>query len=167
MDTELIIYLIFIAFAILSRFLKKKKEDNAPPQADSMDETSQRPSQKQMTFEELLREFTGEQQPQPQPQPKAPARETIYESYEDEPSWDSRVSDDEAKETYSRSVREAKKLKTLDELVDLDQPISSGHFKGYEIEEEENIADDILHTLQDADGARKAIILSEIINRKY
>ncbi|ELR70914.1 hypothetical protein C900_03349 [Fulvivirga imtechensis AK7] len=122
-----------------------------------------------MTFEELLREFTGEQQPQPrqQPQPKAPTRETVYESYEDEPSWDSRVSDDEAKETYNRSVREAKKLKTLDELVDLDQPIQSGHFRGYEIKEEDTIADDILNTLQDADGAKRAIILSEIINRKY
>ncbi|WP_255702483.1 hypothetical protein [Fulvivirga ulvae] len=41
------------------------------------------------------------------------------------------------------------------------------HFKPYETEEENSVAGEVLEMLQDEEGARKAIILSEIINRKY
>lgn len=169
MDIELILYIVFIAIAILTRVLKGKKTTDVPPQQeDHTMDAPQRPTQKQMSFEELLREFTGEEKPHEKTQPRPLKEEVVYESYEDEPSYESDYyADEEAKHTYDRSVREARQLKTIDEIVDLEKPLESGHFKGYEIEEEESIAADIFESLRDTDGAKKAIILSEIINRKY
>lgn len=166
MDVELILYIIFIVIAILSRVLKAKKESNSPTTSDpgeSMD-TPRKKTEKTLTFEELLREFTGEdtshrQEPEPQPQ---------YTREEEGYSYEEEYADDEIRETYSRSVNEAKKLKTIDELVSLDEPLERmEHFKQYEAEEENTVASEVLEMLQDEEGARKAIILSEIINRKY
>lgn len=161
MDIELILYIVFVVIALLIRVLKGKKENAPPPPQQSSNNSGERP-QKTLTFEELLREFTGDEaQREQRPQ------ETYadHDEYEDEEEY---VDDDEVKETYERSVRQAKELKTLDEQVDLKKPITTAHhFKGYEQEEENTLASDILETLKDADGAKKAIILSEIINRKY
>lgn len=166
MDIELILYIIFIAIAILTRVLKGKKESNTPTtshQPESM-EAPKKKTEKTLTFEELLREFTGEEAPvqqEPEPEPRYSRQEEAY-SYEEE------YADEEIRETYSRSVNEAKKLKTLDEQVSLDKPLERmEHFKQYETEEENTVGSEIIEMLQDEEGARKAIILSEIINRKY
>lgn len=167
MDVELILYIIFIVIAILSRVLKARKENNSPTttsdQGESMDAPPKK-TEKTLTFEELLREFTGEdtshrQEQKPQPQ---------YTREEEGYSYEEEYADDEIRETYSRSVNEAKKLKTIDELVSLDEPLERmEHFKQYETEEENTVASEVLEMLQEEEGARKAIILSEIINRKY
>ncbi|MBL6449434.1 hypothetical protein JMN32_24190 [Fulvivirga sp. 29W222] len=166
MDIELILYIIFIAIAILSRVLKSKKEGSQPTSSDqteSMD-TPTRKTEKTLTFEELLREFTGEDRPVHQ----EPKPESGYTHQEEAYSYEEEYVGDQIQETYNRSVNEAQKLKTLDELVSLDEPLERmDHFKPYETEDENTMASEVLEMLQDEDGARKAIILSEIINRKY
>lgn len=161
MDKEILIYIVFIAIAIISRLLKsnknRSKAPSAPPQ--QRETPSQRPGGAK-SFEELLREFTGENT---STEPRSlETVETEYESYEHIPS------DDEIRETYERSVNQAKKLKTLDEQVDLeDIRTKSKYFADDEMKEENSVASDILESLKDPDGARRAVILSEIINRKY
>jgi hypothetical protein len=108
MDIELIIYLIFLAVALLSRFLKKKKP-TGPATSDT-----QRPRRPAKSFEELLEEFTN-----PEPEP-ASNREVSRE----EPA---RAPDPEMEEERvpipdsDFSFEPQEKLRTLDELVDINK----------------------------------------------
>jgi len=154
-DIQIILYIIFAVIAILARAFKSDKKK--PPKPTQQPADSEQREQPQ-SFEDLLKEFTGETKQTKQPEPQS------YESLE-EYSFD----DDELRRTYESSVKEAKELKTIDELVDLDDDRHTGsfqHFRGYE-EPEEDVTNELVETLQDAEGARKAIILSEIMNRKY
>lgn len=154
-DIQIILYIIFAAIAILSRVLSKKNKD-APPQSTGTDGQHEKKRPAPKSFEDLFREFTEEKD--------APYRasEVIEEKSPEH-------NDDKIRETYNSSVKEAKKLKTIDELVDLEDDRHTGnfrHFTGYE-EKGETQENEYLELLKDADGARKAIVLSEIFNRKY
>jgi hypothetical protein len=152
MDIELIIYLIFLAVALLSRFLKKKKP-TGPATSDT-----QRPRRPAKSFEELLEEFTN-----PEPEP-ASNREVSRE----EPA---RAPDPEMEEERvpipdsDFSFEPQEKLRTLDELVDINKTRTTTRLVAEEEEAPESI--DITGLIDDAESARKAVILSEIINRKY
>lgn len=152
MDIELIIYLIFLAVALLSRFLKKKKP-TGPATSDT-----QRPRRPAKSFEELLEEFTN-----PEPEP-ASNREVSRE----EPA---RAPDPEMEEERvpipdsAFSFEPQEKLRTLDELVDIKKTRTTTRLVAEEEEAPESI--DITGLIDDAESARKAVILSEIINRKY
>ena len=163
MDIELILYIIFIAIAIIARVLKSNKPTAQPPTADynTIDEEEEyRPQSNNPTFEDLLREFTQQKNA---PSPEQPVREhkkrsvapSTYEYEETVPS-------------YQDQQARASKLKTLDEQVDLDRPLDRmSHFKAYDKEEESSEAANIYDMLRDSDSARRAIIISEIINKKY
>ena len=161
MDIELILYIIFLAIVLLTRLLKGKKE-NVPPaqQEQTMHDVPHEQPHRRPTFEELLREFTSEREVE-EPEPEKKAGREYVEAVD--------IRDDsETEEVYRRSVKEARNLKTLDEQVDLDAPIPRlKSFEKTETVEESDITRDIFESLQDAEGAKKAIILSEIINRRY
>jgi len=71
--------------------------------------------------------------------------------------------DDEIKEIYNKSIYNAEKLKHVNK-----EKSNYSFFKEYQKEEEENeFAKDIRNMISSPDSAAKAIILSEIINRKY
>lgn len=155
-DIQLILYIIFVAIAILTRVFKsKKKEQPQTVQSDDREEYENE-SPKPKSFEDLLKEFAGEPETRSEPQ-----REIV--SYEDQYEEDDEIS------VYEDSVEKAKELKTIDELVDLEDDRHTGnfkHFAGYE-EKGEEVNNEFVEMLQNEEGARKAIILSEIINRKY
>ncbi len=152
-DIQLILYIIFVAIAILTRVFKSKKKEQPQPQQQSEAEEYETSSPKPKSFEDLLKEFTGE----------STAVETEVTSYEEEYEADDEI------ETYESMDSNPKELKTIDELVDLEDDRHTGnfkHFAGYE-EQEENVNNEFVEALQNEEGARKAIIFSEIINRKY
>ncbi len=164
-NIELLIYLLLIGFGLFSRLLKAKKK-KPPPQQGPAD-VDQEPQGKPVTFEDLLKEFTGEtqgptQQERPVPAepmatPKAPEPEYQYE-------------DDDIRERYESSVKKASEIKTIDELVDLEDDRHTGqfkHFRGYDEHETEKEESEFIKFLRTEDGPRKAIILSEILNRRY
>ncbi|MEP2772706.1 MAG: hypothetical protein ABJH05_11185 [Fulvivirga sp.] len=152
-DIQLILYIIFVAIAILTRVFKSKKKDQPQPQQQSESEEYENNAPKPKSFEDLLKEFTGE----------STAVETEVSSYEEEYETDDEI------ETYESANYDKKELKTIDELVDLEDDRHTGnfkHFAGYE-EQDEEVNSEYVEMLQNEEGARKAIILSEIINRKY
>lgn len=167
-NIEIILYIIFAAVAILSRVLKKK--DSTPPKPRRRPSQSNNPQQSQSkpqpkSFEDLLREFTdGAETTRQQPE-EMEVLESIENSYE----YDA-IDDVEAEKVYKESVLEAERLKTIDEMVALgDEERHTGnfrHFKGYEEDEEEE-EHEILEFLRQEDGPRKAIILSEVLNKRY
>lgn len=166
---DIIIYLIFLAFALLSRFLTKKKKDQAPPptQGPRSEQGPEKSYERPKSFEELLREFSEG----PQEAPRGAEPEEEYEhAYEEEGYEEEYSRDEEAREVYDRSVKQAKNLKTIDELVDYDQvktTLDEKKFKPYDVEKKESLADSIRRDLQNPHEVRKAVIYAEILNRKY
>ena len=172
---DILVYLIFIAFAILSRILTKKKEPQGPPSGQGSDYSDDRPQrpQKQVSFEDLLKEFTGEAEKQ-QHRPVPVEEPTRYKSYEDDKyeveNYEEQYErDEEAKKVYQRSVRQAKKLKTIDEQVDFEKMNTklAEVYDPYHEKKKDTIADDIRKQLQNPEQVKRAVILSEILNRKY
>lgn len=169
-EIQILLYILFIVIAVLSRaFSKKKKQSQGTPPSTASGRPSSRteaPPKKPVSFEDLLREFTGEAETTSIPE--IPEYENdLRDDYDQSPaSFD----DSSAAETYRKSIDQAKDLKTLDETVDLeDIQIGSGRFDEFKILDEDEGGDlnEYLEVFNDLEGSRKAIVLSEILQRKY
>ncbi len=164
MDREIIIYIIFLVIALLGRLMGKKKGQGQKPASSG--QPSRRPKQPVKTFEELLQEFTSGKE--------SSTESDVEEDWDD---WEEPVRKE--KEYPRRNLEKSpepsftfdrkEKLRSLDELVDIDNIKTRTSLTIEEDEEEEVPADEtgIREMLQNPEDARKAIILSEILQRKY
>jgi hypothetical protein len=113
---------------------------------------------KQMSFEELLKEFT-----------EGPSQEVVEQKIE-EPHYDEVKyhDDDEIQKIYNKSIAQTKKYNDKFDAEEHDERHSGNfsHFKGY-AEDEEEEESEYAALLQDGESAKRAIILGEILNRKY
>ena len=195
MDREVIIYIVFAIIYFVVRMLKKKQQPPDATERDFEQETGQggQPtSERPVSFEDLLRELTGQKQPQqaapPPEETPAPARnqrrdfqfpsdgdnyEDVHEEWEDkevavlkEGSTNRVFADEESKRIYEQSISQ---VKNQEDELEKQLERAKSRFKAFEIQEEETSAvrEEIVEMLQSKDGAKKAIILSEILNRKY
>ncbi len=175
---ELIIYLLIIAGSgLFQAFRNKKKTEQEfpeipPPQqqrrrrevsSPEADTTSRRPG----SFEDVLREMMGdhrETQPEPEYEPepyrppvrrKEPRRER--EGYP--PDLD----------TYQKAIDEANKAEKLNDRIDLENLDDFIQPRGMKVKrpKKSKIAREVRTMLKNPETARKAIILSEILNRKH
>ena len=171
-DIQTLFYIVIAIFYFLSRVLKKKDPAKNKKTSRPGTENNPNPSQrrKPVTFEELLREFTEEQGGGKQPEPEAveeePERPRGYRSLEDDDEIKEpakrRFADDESRRIYEESIKNAANLK---ENYSEDPKIG---FRRYETkEEQETVGSEVAAMLQDPADAKKAIILGEILNRKY
>ncbi len=152
-DIQIVVYIIFVLFAIISRALKKKKEATKKQASPSQGQRQQKPP---MSFEDLLKEFTDE--PKDSPRPEIP--EVV--DYEDFDYKD----ETEIQRIFDESVAASKKF----EAVKNEDDRHTGnftHFEGYSEEDTEEEESEYAKLLQDDESAKKAIILSEILTRKY
>ncbi|MEM7550459.1 MAG: hypothetical protein AAF363_12325 [Bacteroidota bacterium] len=162
-DIGNIVYIVFLVIYLLSRAFKKKKPKQ-PPTAnpDAYEQTESQPTQrpkKQLTFEEMLREFTEGAPPEEPEVLDEPVPEPTPRQYDDQ----------SISEKYQSSIDQAKKFKTIDEQVELERkPLVFDEFDAYDIKEDgPSIADEVRESLQNLDDARKAIILKEVLDRKF
>lgn len=167
---EVLIYIIFGVIYLLSRALKKKKK--TIPKQSQREEGEVETQEQPVTFEDLLKELTGVQtaKPKPQPQPKRQERfdRSDPNEYEDYRSRRPVVDDSKSKEVFEQATRKAKGIKSIDELVDLEDGIeASGRFTEFKIEQKYTKGDEIREMFKNKQEAQKAIILAEILNRKY
>lgn len=173
-DIQVLLYIIIGVFYFISKFMKKKPVPEKPVQRPAQGASDTNAPQRPLTFEELLKEFT---QPQPTQQ------EVVIEEREEEVFIDTRdegrknaepaykpdytFSDAESKRNFEQSQRLAAAAKRIEE-EGIEQDLT---FKPYKMpsrtEQKNEVAADIMEMLRDADGAKKAVILSEIFNRKY
>jgi len=162
---QVIIYIVFLAIYIISRALKSKKKPLPSKPREEIHGDTETEEAPPLSFEDILRELTTGQKSQrrePLPQKSKVPDKREYEFNDDVPD------DDEIQEVYEESVRKAKAYKTIDEIVELDD--TSLVFKEYEKEKEEDrnpFAREIRSMLQNPEDARKAIILKEILDRKF
>jgi gamma-glutamylcysteine synthetase len=129
--------------------------------------------EKSSTFEEMLRELTGE----------SPLEKRAGEA-EEEDDYEHPFSERKARESareakqkmekraddFGKSVRKAKGARRISDKIDLEQDISSKRLKVKKAKSgrrSKSAAADIAQSLKNPQSARKAIILSEIINPKH
>ncbi len=170
-DFKIWVYLAFAAIYLISRAMKKKEPEKKPrsPLQSAEDESPRRKAP--ASFEELLREFTEEHEKQeaaeresevelkqaPVGAPKRQVEEEIRLEGEKR-----HFADDESRAIYERSIQEAEGAEISYERDE--------HFKmkRWEREEQENeIASELKHMLRSPSDAKKAVVLAEILNRRY
>ncbi len=146
----------------MSRVLKKRKqvptetteEGNQPPQG-------KRP----VSFEDLLKKFGVDQEVDDQKEEQGEVDDCQEEVEVDE--YRSRYTDEEAQSIYEKSIKEARLISATEE-AELDGKLEFKEFKPYQEEDDSNeFVSEIREILQSKDGGKKAIVLGEILNRKY
>lgn len=181
MDFELLIYVILGVVYFLSRMLKKPEQEpgNTPPpqrpqRRTAMDTVEDRPVEKPkpLTFEELLREITEAKQPrqrEPEPEPS-------YESYEMVPAEEARSLESvETSETRTPSkwaayeqVQVETERRSLEDTLKLENTRTDfERFSHYEKKEEKSRADEYRKLLANPESLRQAVVLTEILNRRF
>lgn len=164
MDDSILYYLVLGAIYVLSKIFGKKKNQDIPAEVDEFEEVNTpRPAKKPApTFEDILKELTGEQSPvftkEEKEEPLQPAPEPVL-----------------ATELVDYQKKNIEALEA-DDLIDIvpHKPIERKkpqferdiHFI-VEEEEGEDVGADIDEMLSDYDGIRKAIVLKEVLDRKY
>jgi hypothetical protein len=176
------IYLIIGIAYLVSRVLKKPQNqptdvpDYKPDRQVSYDPTPppsvEKP--KQLTFEELLREITEAKQPKPVvTEPARPRRvnydEQIGEEEQDleDVNYDYRKKD-RVYNDYEEAKRQAFSRPSLEETMNVrDTNMDFGKFKVFERERQRDLLEEYTKDFRDPDGLKKAVVMSEILNRKF
>jgi hypothetical protein len=174
-DLSTLLYIVFAVIYLLSRVLgKKKKPVTRKPTEETQrqDEfgipnqpVSQSRPKKPSTFEEIIREFQ-QAYDQGKKQIDDEDREVVLEegsSYTPVPE----VVKDEVQEVYNKSVKEAKKIKTIDEQVNLEKIEVGTPLVQSTGKRQQKTAGKYARMLQNRQTARDAFIFSEIFNRRY
>lgn len=174
-DIQTWVYIIIGIIYFIFRSMKKKAPDASDQPlpksggAQPTDTERRRP----MTFEELLKEFTDPQANREEAQEIEPIEEEIEtargrksEEYIEE-GRTRRFSDEESKRVYEESIKKAEGYEleyNTDDKYHTEKLKSIPH--DHE-EEGDTMVDEIKEMFDDPRDARKAIILGEILNRKY
>ena len=194
MDIQFWIYLIIAIIYIVTRAMKKAENqapeapDKRPARQADRERTSSTERPKTLTFEELLREITEAKQPQKISPPQAPARteyvETEVVDYDDQieeevrdlevVDYDRRKAEYEnrKKERRNDAYEDAKRMAfnrpSLEETMRLkDTNVQFGKFKEFEIAEKPDLLNEYTKEFRDGEGLKKAVVLSEILKRKF
>jgi hypothetical protein len=177
------IYIIIGVIYFLSRLLKK------PEQANGESPETQRPAQrrprqseptmserpKPLTFEELLREITEGKQSQKQETEPAPERR--YESFETDIGEEARsleqVSIDEAEDArifkaYEDAKKQVVERRSLEETLSLkDTVVDFRKFDAFENQKKKRLTDDFIKLIRNPVTLKQAVVMSEILKRKF
>ncbi len=160
MDLENLVYVVLAVIYFLSRVLKKRKEKPVEEQEEGSQPKQKR---KPISFEDLLKEFGADQLDEK----KEEAEEPEFEEVEDVDEYSSRRPDEEARTIFEKSIKDAELVAKTKEPED-DKKLVFKEFKAYQEEEDSNeLVSEIKELLQSEDGGKKAIVLGEILNRKY
>jgi hypothetical protein len=190
MELQFWIYVIIGIIYVLSRAIKKQEKQNKevvqdyrPGKKVEFDSTPPAEKPKQLTFEELLKEIT---------EAKKQAQKPVFEtkrSYEtvSEPQeyvdYDDQLEEEEKDledvnynyrkkdklyDIYEEAKRQAFERPSLEETMKVtDTKVQFGKFKVFEQVDQTNLLEEYSKEFQDAEGLRKAVVLSEILNRKF
>ncbi|HEX5171390.1 MAG TPA: hypothetical protein VFW11_19570 [Cyclobacteriaceae bacterium] len=180
------IYIIIAVIYVISRALKKGSQDGSSSRPSDKDfetpEGGKLP--KQLSFEELLREITESKQPKPRPQPTPrPIQKTIpkpkpaFVDYDEDIEEEEKDLEDvnynykrqnQANEIYERAKSEAFSRPSLEEtLLKEQKDVSYSRFREFSMTGTNRLLDEYIAELRKPSGFKKAIVLSEILNRRF
>jgi hypothetical protein len=183
------IYIIIAVIYVISRAMKKANQDRQSSSGPSQDESSPGEFPKQLTFEELLREITESKQPkpqQPQPAPRrvpekirqaVPKPKPAYVDYDDDLEDEAKGLEDidyesrrqeQAYDAYEQAKRDAFLRPSLEETLFKEKTdVSYSRFKEFSMRRRTSLLDEYVAELRKPSGFKKAIVLSEILNRRF
>jgi hypothetical protein len=201
MDFQFWLYVIIGVIYLISRLAKKPANptdfpDYGPekpvPGAGSRQPSTQKGEvERELTFEELLREITeGKVAKEPYKPAKEQRQKPVEEyersleeefrrdvSYEEEVVREDRGledvkydhrKDDKAVKAYDEAKRQAFLRPSLEETMDIGATdMKFGRFKEFEQAERQDLLQHYLGNLKDAESWKKAIVVSEILKRKF
>lgn len=167
MDDILYYILLAIGYALYSWLTRKRmpRPDMEAPPSGKSQETAPR----QLTFEELLREITQAKQ-------QETSAEKDVLDYEEEIENEAQSQEELAPakevvqfyETYEEAKRLAFERPSLEETLKLeDTKVTFGRFSEFNLAQSRNLLKEYTADLYDPEGLKKAVILSEVLNRKY
>lgn len=181
-DFQFWLYILFAVIYFVSRALKKKRQPGPSEDVDMETPRRNRPK----TFEELLQEFTeGKESVKEEVRETEQEIEDFREVREVKSTDDVRrrvekevssktlfeegttrsFSDEESRRVYEESVKRAEGA-ALDFSRDEDFK-SKLKSRRHDTAEVHTLADDIKDMLSSPDNVKKAVVLGEILNRKY
>lgn len=169
---------------VIARLIKKPETqpkdvgDHRPDRPVKYDPTPPNTSKpKPLTFEELLREITeAKQSTQPSyeslPEPKyVDYDDNLKDEEEDleEVHYNKRYKEEERVNTaYEEAKLQAFNRPSLEETLKVsDTQVQFGKFKVFDEQSQRNVLEDYTSNFQDPEGLKKAIVMSEILQRKF
>lgn len=165
-DIQLILYILFLIGYFIFKLITGKGKAGQQGQGQDTFDTENAPHaprrQETRSLEEILEEIvTGERNEQ-KPKPVAPLE--VQQENNARGSW---YDDEETLSQYEKAVTRAQKHKTLqDSIKEVD--IQIGEVEDLdEVEAESAASSSYLGMFKNLEDAQKAVVMSEIINRKY
>lgn len=184
MDEKVIFYIVLGIIYFIYNAIKKKKPENEPG-PDRPQSRPQTNKPQPVSFEDLLREITEGKQPekfpdlpvneqkteyrQPLPRPQPEYVDYDDDLEEEEESLEQMSFDDErSNKAYEDAKEMAFNRPSLEETLKLDQVNTTfGRFKEFEKKQDSGVLFEYVKDLRDPMGFKKALILSEVLNRKH
>ena len=181
-DFQFWLYVIIGVIYLVVRAMKKKEPKEPSDFPDARPEkpvtrfdpptAKPRPPSKTLTFEELLREITESKAPQQKPVP--PKEE--YVDYDDnlkdevedleDVNYDYR--NDKTAREFATAEQQAFSHRSLEETMNVAKTETKFEkFKVFEQGAQSNLVDSYLSDFYDPEGLKKAIVMSEILQRKF
>jgi hypothetical protein len=179
-DYQFWLYVLIGVIYLLARVLKKPAQkptdvpDSRPDRPVARFEpppAKPRAPSKTLTFEELLREIT-ESKAQPQPAPERDADvnydEELKEEAQDLEDVNYDYKTDKVTLEYEAAKQQAFLRPSLEETLSIkDTDTKFEKFKAFEVQTQANLLDKYLIDFSDPEGLKKAIVMSEILQRKF
>ncbi|WKK83777.2 hypothetical protein QYS48_16030 [Marivirga arenosa] len=176
-DYKILIYIVLSILYFLFKGKGKKEKPVTRKEVQKSPSSDQAKENRPKTFEEILAELSGHNQEEQ----STNEEETILRDGDEikplsdqveERPMDQEVSAEDyrnADETLKELYKKGEKLKSIDELVDIEEvEIRSNRFAEFEDKSDDNnFAREIREGLSDPESAKKAIVYAEILNRKY
>ena len=175
------LYIIIAVIVFLARIFKKANERTADP-SDQNERPIRRvtptstpqPGNRPLTFEELLKEITEAKKPAYTPpiqrQPEVVDYDDDLEDEEkdlEDVEYDYRKQD-KIYDVYENAKTNAFSQVSLEETMKLeDTPMQFGKFKEFDATYNPSVLDIYVKDLRDPEGFKRAVVLSEILNRKF
>ncbi len=181
-NIQIIVYIVFGIIYLIFKGLQKKaaQKNRSPMEGDLVDESKAdyqqpRPRPQPKTFEELLREFSGEAEEATEkvkPRVEEVVQQAKRSVVQPEKTREvRRYEQPREARSYEQPVVEGRRLETLDQRVSLSsiQKERERTFITTENLDEKSSSDANQYTsmLRTLDGAKKAFVMTEIFNRKY
>lgn len=179
MDIQFWVWLIVIVITLIARANKKKPQTFDQDQRESPTSPSGN-TNKPVSFEDLLREIQAAKTPKPKPSPVVSkpfvaTKQQDFEDYDDNLGDENKslertdyYANDKIYETYESAKKAAFSRASLEETMKVeDTDVRFNQFKEYSKKTSKSPAAKYAKELQNPQSFKRALILSEILNRKY
>jgi len=177
MDIQFWVWLIVIVITLIARANKKKPQTIDSEQRDFPDSQSQ--EARPVTFEDLLREIQAAKAPKAKPVLQTPKqaepRHYDFEDYDDNLGDETKslektdyYTDDKIYETYESAKSAAFSRASLEDTMKVeDTEVKFNQFKEYSKPESKGVAAQYAKELKNPQTFKRALILGEILNKRF